>query len=82
MLVEAALETMTDSLQARDALQSKMNALVAKISDEPPDSTETASLRAGLAECRSRMEALQDKLGKQMAIVQAWVQRSKGKGDD
>lgn len=82
MLVEAALETMTDSLQARDALQTRMNALIAGISDEPPDSDRTAKLRAELAECRSRMDALQDKLGKQMAIVQAWVQRSKGKGDD
>jgi hypothetical protein len=81
LLVESALETMTDSLQARDALQTEMNGLVASIGDQPPDSPETAVLRSKLAECRARMDSLQDKLGKQMAIVQAWVKRSREGGD-
>ena len=80
LLVESALETMTDSMQERDTLQTEMTALVASISDEPAESSETPAMRVKLGELRKRMEALQDKLGKQMAIVQAWVKRDKEQG--
>ncbi|MFH1723820.1 MAG: hypothetical protein ABII00_04265 [Elusimicrobiota bacterium] len=80
LLVEAALESMVDSLKGRDALQVEMSRAVAALRDEPPGSARIPELRARLAECQKRMAELQEKLGKQVALLQAWVERNKGKG--
>ncbi|HBL18053.1 MAG: hypothetical protein A2X36_08930 [Elusimicrobia bacterium GWA2_69_24] len=80
LLVEAALETMVDSIKQRDALAEELGRAAASVRDEPPDSRTAPLLRARAAECRQRMEALQEKIDKQMAVVQAWVERNKGKG--
>ncbi len=77
LLVEAALESMVDSMKERDRLQVEMGKMVSMLQDEPSDSDRTALLRARLAEYRKKMEELQEKLGKQMALVEAWVKRSK-----
>ncbi|MFC1679323.1 hypothetical protein ACFL2T_03850 [Elusimicrobiota bacterium] len=79
LLVEATLETLVDSIRQRDALQEETSKALNALRDEPPDSDQTPLLRASLAECQKRMECLQEKIDKQMAIVQAWVQRNKGK---
>ena len=78
LLVESALETLVDSMKERDALQLKMSKLVAALQDEPPDSDRTPGYRARLAMNQKKMADLQDKIDKQLALVQAWVERSKG----
>ncbi|MEE8425062.1 MAG: hypothetical protein V3S11_04505 [Elusimicrobiota bacterium] len=78
VLVEAALETMVDSLKERDKLQEEMSNIVAALQDEPPDSQKRPQLRARLSECQERMTGMQDKLDKQLALVQAWIERNKG----
>jgi hypothetical protein len=78
ILVEAALETMVGTLQNRDRLQEEMAALVVRLQDEPPSSDSTPQLRADLAERQAQMRDVQNDIEKQMAIVQAWIQRNKG----
>jgi hypothetical protein len=78
LLVEASLESMIDCLKERDAVQDAMAKAVDALRDEAPDSPQGPLLRARLAECRQRMEQLQEKLDKQLALVQAWVERNKG----
>lgn len=78
LLVEAALESMVDSMKERDRLQAEMGKMVSILQDEPPDSDRTAPLRARLAEYGKKVKELQEKLGKQMALVEAWVKRSRG----
>lgn len=78
VLVEAALETMVDSLKERDNLQEEMSNIVAALQDEPPDSQKRPQLQTRLTGCQERMTGIQDKLDKQLALVQAWIERSKG----
>lgn len=80
LLVESALETMTDSLKQRDTLQTEMNDLISRIAEESNDSPEMPALRLKLKELRVQMQSTQDRLAKQMAIVSAWVTRSKEEG--
>lgn len=77
LLVEAALESMVDSIKERDELHEEMSGIMAAVQDEPPDSEKAPELRARLAACRRRIEELQGKLGKEMAVVQAWIERNK-----
>lgn len=81
MLVEAALESMVDCLRERDAAAAGMSAAVEALRAEPPGSEALPALKAGLAESRRRMDEAQEKLDKQMAMVQAWVERNKGTGE-
>jgi len=78
LLVEAALETMVSSLRERDILHKKLSKTVRALQDEAPDSRERPLLQAELAEQQKRLDALQEKLTKQMAVVQAWLERNKG----
>ncbi|MFA5140152.1 MAG: hypothetical protein WC728_13050 [Elusimicrobiota bacterium] len=78
LLVEASLESMVDCLKERDSVRDAMTKAVDALRDEAPDSPQVPALRARLAECRQKMELLQEKLDKQMALVQAWVERNKG----
>ena len=77
LLVEAALESLVDSIGERDRLQLEMGKLVTMLQDEPPDSRRTPALRARLAQYQSKMDEMQGKIGKQMALVEAWVKRNK-----
>jgi hypothetical protein len=78
LLVEAALESMVDSLRERDEIEKEMSAAVAALQDEPPGSGRIAQFRAHLADRQQRMLEIQERIDKQMALVQAWVERSKG----
>ncbi len=78
VLVEAALETMVDSIKERDEIQREMSNIVGALQDESPDSQKRPQLQERLAECQERMTGVQEKLDKQMALVQAWIARSKG----
>lgn len=79
-LVEAALESMVDSLRRRDAAAEELSRLAAALRDEPPDSGRTPELKAGLARNQELMKALQEDIDKQMALVQAWMEQGKGTG--
>lgn len=81
LLVEASLESMVDSMRERDRLQLDMGKLVTILQDEPPDSGRTPALRARLAEYQEKMRRLQEKIDKQMHLVEAWVKRNKGAGE-
>lgn len=75
LVVEAALESLVQTLKERDRLAEEMAAGVEQLKSEPPDSPEIAALGGRLAIAQDKMQKLQENLDKQMSIVQAWLQQ-------
>jgi hypothetical protein len=79
ILVEATLQSMVESLSKRDAYAEELAKIVQQLQTEPPGSSAEPALRARMRELKKSIEALQPELDKAMAVVNAWVERSKGK---
>ena len=79
LLVEATLESMVDLIQKRDGFAVETAKILDQLAQEPPGSEQTPLLRARLAELQKAVEDVQPELDKNMAVINAWVERDKGK---
>lgn len=78
LLVEAALETLVESMQKRDELSAEMTKTIEALRQEPPGSMAVGALRARLADLRRSLDTVQLEIDKRMAVVNAWVERHQG----
>ncbi|MFA6092349.1 MAG: hypothetical protein WCU88_11325 [Elusimicrobiota bacterium] len=78
LLVESALETLVDTLQKREELTRGMDETLKLLRQEPPDSPQSGALRQRLAQQRRMIDQLQEDIDKRLAVVNAWVDRSRG----
>ena len=79
LLVEATLESMVDLIQKRDGFAAETAKILDQLAQEPPGSEQTPLLRARLAELQKAAEDVQPELDKKLAIINAWIERDKGK---
>lgn len=79
LLVEAALESLVESLKKRDELDRELTHTLEALRAEPPGSEREPLLRARLAELRKGMEDLQPEFEKKLALVNAWLEKNKTK---
>lgn len=77
LLVEAALESLVESLKKRDEIDREMTRTLETLRQEPPGSGQEPILRARLAELRKGMEDLQPEFEKKLAVVNAWLEKNK-----
>ena len=79
LLVEATLESMVDLIQKRDGFAAETAKILDQLAQEPPSSEQAPLLRARLVELQKAAEDVQPELDKKLAIINAWIERDKGK---
>jgi hypothetical protein len=79
LLVEATLESMVDLIQKRDGFAAETAKILDQLAQEPSGSEQAPLLRARLAELQKAAEDVQPELDKKLAIINAWIERDKGK---